>query len=157
MLRVLERFLRAAIAALFLFFVAITFAQVVLRYAFANSLPWIDELSRYAFIWLVFLAAALVTRQGAHIAIDLVETLVPPRVKSALQVLADGALIAFAAIVGFGGWRLMQLNWTTVSPASGLPIAWVQLILPLFGVLTILYAIVHLRTLRDEARRSAGR
>ena len=145
MVRTIEQILRAVIAALFLFFVSITFAQVVLRYGFANSLPWIDELSRYAFIWLVFLSAALVARKGAHIAIDIVEEIAPPRVRIALLALADLSLIAFAAIVGIGGWRLMQLNWTTTSPASGLPIAWVQLVLPLFGILMALFAALHLR------------
>lgn len=150
MFRALEGVLKALVAGLFLFFVSITFAQVVLRYAFANSLPWIDELSRYAFIWLIFLAAAIAARRGSHIAIDLVEAVVPPRVRPGLLVLADLALIAFAAIVGIGGYRLMEINWTTRSPASGLPIAWVQLILPLFGVLMALFALLHLR----EAARS---
>ena len=147
MVRRLEQMLRAFIAAIFIFFVSITFLQVVLRYGFANSLPWIDELSRYSFIWLVFVAAAIVSREGAHIAIDIVEEMAPPRVRFALLVLADISLIVFAAIVGYGGWQLMQLNWTTTSPASGIPIAWVQFVLPLFGVLMALFAGVHLHEL----------
>jgi TRAP-type C4-dicarboxylate transport system permease small subunit len=143
----LEQILRTVIAAVFLFFVSITFIQVVLRYGFANSLPWIDELSRYSFIWLVFIASAVVARHGAHIAINLVDEMAPPRVRLVLLVLADLSLIVFAAIVGYGGWQLMQLNWTTTSPASGIPIAWVQLVLPLFGVLMSLFAGAHLRGL----------
>lgn len=142
--RHLEQLLRSVVAAIFIFFVSITFAQVVLRYGFANSIAWIDELSRYAFIWLVFLAAAIMARHGAHIAIDLVEELAGPRLRRALLVLADASLIAFAAIVGIGGWRLMQVNWTTTSPASGIPIAWVQAVMPAFGVLMAVFAIAHL-------------
>lgn len=144
MVRHLETLLRALVAIIFLFFVSITATQVVLRYGFANSIVWFDELSRYAFIWLVFLAAAVMARHGAHLAIDLVEELAGPRLKKVLLVLADLSLVAFAAIVGIGGWHLMQVNWTTTAPASRIPIAWIQSVLPAFGVLMSVFAIAHL-------------
>jgi TRAP-type C4-dicarboxylate transport system permease small subunit len=151
-IRLLETLVRAFVAVTFLFFVSITFAQVVLRYGFASSIAWFDEMSRYAFIWLVFLAAAAMARHGAHIAIDLVEELAGPRLRKALLVMADLALIAFAVIVGIGGWHLMQVNWTTTAPASGFPIAWIQAVLPAFGVLMTVFAIAHLLdVLKDRA------
>jgi TRAP-type transport system small permease protein len=142
--QLLEKLIRALVAVIFLFFVSITFAQVVLRYGFASSIAWFDEMSRYAFIWLVFLSAAAMARHGAHIAIDLVEELAGPRLTKGLLVLADLSLIAFALIVGIGGWHLMQVNWTTTAPASGIPIAWIQAVLPAFGVLMTVFAIAHL-------------
>lgn len=144
MIRHLETLLRALVAVIFLFFVTITFTQVVLRYGFAGSIAWIDELSRYAFIWLVFLAAAVMARYGAHLAIDLIETLAGPRLGRVLHVFADLSLVAFAVIVGVGGWHLMQVNWTTTAPASRIPIAWIQAVLPAFGVLMSVFAIAHL-------------
>ena len=143
-IRRLEQAVLGVIGALFLFFVAAMFLQVILRYGFSHSLGWVDELSRYAFIWLVFLAAAAAARHGTHIAITIIEDLVAPSMRRGLMILADLMLIAFAVLVGYGGYQLMQLNWTTTSPASGLPIAWVQLILPLFGILTALFATAHL-------------
>jgi TRAP-type C4-dicarboxylate transport system permease small subunit len=143
-IRRLEQAVLGVIGALFLFFVSVTFLQVILRYGFSHSLAWVDELSRYAFIWLVFLAAAAAARHGTHIAITIIEDLVAPSMRRGLMILADLMLIAFAVLVGYGGYQLMQLNWTTTSPASGLPIAWVQLILPLFGILTALFATAHL-------------
>lgn len=144
MVKALDSVLRAVVAAIFLFFVTITFLQVVLRYGFANSLPWIDELSRYSFIWLVFLAGALVARQGAHTAIDLIDEIAPLPLLRPLAVFADASMIAFGAVLGFGGWQLMQINWTTRSPASGIPIAWVQSVLPMAGLLIALFAGAHL-------------
>ena len=32
----------------------IIFIQVVMRYAFQNSLTWSEELARYLFVWLVY-------------------------------------------------------------------------------------------------------
>lgn len=144
MAKALEEMLRWVVAAIFLFFVSITFLQVVLRYGFANSLPWIDELSRYSFIWLVFIASALVARQGTHIVIDLIEEVAPAILLLPLSMVADVSMIALGAILGIGGWELMQVNWTTRSPASGIPIAWVQTVLPLGGALMALFAGTHL-------------
>ena len=36
--------------------IALTFAQVVLRYAFNNPQAWSEEISRYLFIWSGFLS-----------------------------------------------------------------------------------------------------
>lgn len=143
MFRLMERLLRAAVAVLFLFFVSITFVQVLLRYLFSNSLGWVDELSRFAFIWLVFLAAALVARSGTHIVVDIIDSMVKGCGRRSLLVVSDVALCLFAAIVGIGGYRLMQVNWTSTAPATGLSMAWVQLILPVFGIATILLASRH--------------
>lgn len=145
----LERVTALLVILIFSFFVVATFCQVVLRYIFSDSLGWVDEASRYAFIWMVFLAAAIGARRGTHMAITLLEEVLGQRSKKPLLVLADVALIAFAGLVGWGGVELMGLNWTSLSPATGIPIAWVQAILPAFGLLTVLFAAEHLvRTLR---------
>lgn len=156
MVRQLELLLRAVVAALFVFFVAITFGQVVLRYGFGASLAWIDEISRYCFIWLVFLSSAIMARHGAHIAIDIVEQLATPAMRRMLLMLADVSLIVFAAVVGIAGYRLVQINWTTLSPASGIPIAWVQMILPAFGVFMTIFAAAHLHDVWSKAPDEAG-
>ncbi|MEQ5778086.1 MULTISPECIES: TRAP transporter small permease [unclassified Thalassospira] len=155
MIQLFERILTAIIVTIFLFFVLITFGQVVMRYVFSDSLAWIDELSRYCFIWLVFLAGAIMCRKGAHLAIDLIEEMAPPKVRRFLLILADLGLIGFAALVGIPGNTLMQHNWTSLSPAMGVPIAWVQLILPIFGVLATLFSIAHLVDLM-RGRTSEG-
>lgn len=156
MVRTLEIMLRAVVAALFVFFVSITFGQVALRYGFGASLAWIDEISRYCFIWLVFLSSAIIARHGAHIAIDIVEQLATPRMRRILLMLADASLIVFAAVVGIAGYRLVQINWTTLSPASGIPIAWVQMILPAFGVFMTIFAAAHLHDVWRKPPDEAG-
>ncbi|MCO6383269.1 TRAP transporter small permease [Oceanicola sp. 502str15] len=139
----LERVTGWIVATIFGVFVALTFLQVVLRYAFSNSLGWIDELCRYGFIWMVALAAAIAARQGTHMCITLLEEIAGQQFKRPFQILGDIGLIAFAALLGMGGWQLMQLNWTSLSPAMQLPIAYVEAILPIFGLLTALFAGEH--------------
>jgi TRAP-type C4-dicarboxylate transport system permease small subunit len=139
----LERLAGWVVVAIFGGFVGLTFLQVVLRYGFANSLAWIDEASRFGFIWMVAIAGAIATRRGSHMAITLLEDMVAPRWRRPLQLVGDVGLFAFAVLLGLGGWQLMQLNWTSRSPALQLPIAYVQAVLPVFGTLTALFAADH--------------
>ena len=40
-------------------------AQVVARMTVGTSIAWTEELSRYTFLWSVYLGAALVAKRGA--------------------------------------------------------------------------------------------
>ena len=51
--------------------VAIALLQVFCRYVLDNALSWPEEVAKFPFVWFVFLGAAMVTRRGRHIAIDM--------------------------------------------------------------------------------------
>ncbi len=55
-----------------------TFGNVVARYFFNSPIEWAEEFSRYAFIWIVFLGAAVCTKHGRHIVIDGLALALPP-------------------------------------------------------------------------------
>ncbi|MCF3932735.1 TRAP transporter small permease [Acuticoccus sp. M5D2P5] len=148
---VLERVVTAVLVMLFAYIVGINFLQVLLRYLFSNALPWVDETARYAFIWLVFLAGALATRKAQHIAITVIDD-TWPATRTPLLVLGDLAMIVFAAIIGTGGLGLMAVNTTTTAPATGWSMAHIQAILPIFGVLTAIFALAHLAELALSRR-----
>ncbi|PWW04595.1 TRAP-type C4-dicarboxylate transport system permease small subunit [Hoeflea marina] len=146
----LERLAGVIVTAIFGGFVLLTFLQVVLRYGFANSLGWIDEASRYGFIWMVAIAGAIAARRGSHMTITLLEEIAGRQWRRPLQLVGDAGLFVFAVLLGIGGWQLMQLNWTSLSPALQIPIAYVQVALPVFGILTALFAADHfVRLIRD--------
>lgn len=150
-MQLLEKYVGWVVIAIFSLFVSVTFLQVVFRYLLSTSFGWIDEASRYGFIWMVCLAASIGARHGTHMAITLLEEMVPQSFRRLLRLLGDLGLIAFALLIGFGGWELMGLNMTSLTPALQIPIAYVQAILPIFAVLTTLFAIEHfIRLLIDR-------
>ena len=65
-------------AALLLSTVVIALIQVFCRYVLNNSLSWPEEMAKFAFVWFVFLGAAMVTRRSRHIVIDLVPRSLSP-------------------------------------------------------------------------------
>lgn len=124
-------------------FVLFTFTQVVLRYAFGSSLSWFDEINRYLFIWMVFLATSLAALEGSHIVIDVFSANASSRTRVVLSLVGDAAFVAFALIIGYGGLHLIQVNYNAITAAAGLRMGLVQAILPIFAVLATLFSIVH--------------
>lgn len=52
--------------------VIIVFMQVIMRYFFNTSLTWSEELSRYIFIWQVWLGSSIAFVDNQHIRVDLI-------------------------------------------------------------------------------------
>lgn len=46
--------------------------QVFFRYALNNSLSWTEELSRYMFIWLIYIGISYGVKMDKHICVDAV-------------------------------------------------------------------------------------
>ncbi len=50
----------------------IIFSQVVTRYVFDWTPEWSEELSRFLFVWVVFLGSALIMGESGHLAVQFV-------------------------------------------------------------------------------------
>ena len=51
--------------------------QVFFRYALNNSLSWTEELSRYMFIWLIYIGISYGVKMDKHICVDAVYAIMP--------------------------------------------------------------------------------
>lgn len=61
---------RFVIAALLAIMTLLVFGNVVLRYGFGSSLPWVEEATRYMMIWTAYLGGGLAFRAGSHVAVE---------------------------------------------------------------------------------------
>src|SRR5690606_6818329 len=64
---------------------ALVLANVVSRYVYNYSIIWVEELTQFQMIWITYLGAGLALRQGRHVAVDLVENLLPPGLRRGLR------------------------------------------------------------------------
>lgn len=114
------------------------FVQVVLRYAFATSFLWGEELSLFAFIWCVFLGAAICVRRQQHFAFDLPMDFLSPRVARYQRLLIDALVLAAALLLLIEGWTFCQLSISRLSPALGITLFIPTIVIPLSGALMAL-------------------
>jgi TRAP-type C4-dicarboxylate transport system permease small subunit len=98
--------LGVAVAVLLSAIAVICFLEVILRYVFAASLSWYDELVGYLLVWLTFLGAVLAQSHGQHIGIgDLVER-APERARRPIELASHLVLVAVHLVLLVYGAQL---------------------------------------------------
>ena len=69
-IRYLEKVLKFLVITAIGLMLLIVFFQVISRYVFNYTPSFAEELSRYLFVWIVFLSLPLVAQTGGHMAIE---------------------------------------------------------------------------------------
>jgi TRAP-type C4-dicarboxylate transport system permease small subunit len=146
---VIDRVEQTLITILLGLMITIAFLQIVLRNIFATGIAWADPLVRNLVLWVGFVGAAIATREGKHITIDVLPHGVPRQVKAIIGIIIQlfaafiCGLLTFAAVKFVRNEALMG-SITFV----GIP-AWVpQLILPItFGIMALRFCLLALKEL----------
>lgn len=114
--------------------VLIVLVDIMLRALVFYALPWAGEATRYAIIWLVFIAGSIGARNGAHISIDFLSETLPRRV--AVHIARVAAILSSftcALLTWFGLELTMQMrNFGQTSPSLEWPM-WIIYISVPFG------------------------
>ena len=144
------------------FVVLVIVIEVVRRFAFDFSSLWGEEAARFAFIYLVWISAAVGVRNRAHIRFGIVTDLLPPRGAASLSVLASIATIVFAMFAFY--WSIepvmTSLRFGSVTEGLRLPRTLFLVAVPVGFVLVLVSAtkvlIEDLGALRDGRRPMDG-
>lgn len=134
---VLERCAEAAAVLLLLASAVIALLQVFSRYVLGDAMAWPEEAVRYLFVWFVFLGAAMVTRRGEHITIDLVQRALPAALRRWHAAFSRCISVAASCFLIVYGWQLTRLA-TFVSPALEWPHTYLYLAVPVGAALALL-------------------
>src|SRR3954466_4716138 len=126
--------LRVVVAAFLAVMVVLVFGNVFLRYAFNSGITVSEELSRWLFVWLVFLGAIVGMREHAHLGMDTFVRPLPASAKKACFVLSHVLMLYATTLITKGSWDQTKINWDVTAPASGLSMAWFYGIGVVFGI-----------------------
>lgn len=111
----------------------IVFLQVIMRRIFNNSLTWSEELTRYIFIWQIWLGVSIAQRNKQHIKVELFTSIVKnEKVVAIVDILATLILIAFNIFLVIYGSELVSQMITrgNLSGAMRMPMWIVYLAVP---------------------------
>ncbi|MFD0979261.1 TRAP transporter small permease [Tropicimonas aquimaris] len=100
----IARFEEVVIAVLLGAMVVLTFVNVVLRYVFNDSLIWGLEVVLVLFAWLVLFGISHAFRINAHLGVDAVVNIVPPKTKRVMGIISALCCVAYAALLMKGAW-----------------------------------------------------
>jgi TRAP-type C4-dicarboxylate transport system permease small subunit len=113
------------------------FVQVLFRYFIKVSVPWTEELSRYLYIWCIFLGSAVASKEKLHMDLEFIEFKKPIIELSAI-ILRHLSILFFSIVVLIGAMEMVKNNYGVL--ASTIPISYSYVYLSLLiGFALILY------------------
>ena len=112
----------------------VVFIQVIMRYVVQDALAWSEELSRYLFVWLIYLGIPLGAKHMKHIKIEAPLSLFPRKARKYVVILGDIIFLAFCVIIAVTTYTLVlkQSASGQTSPAMGIPM-WIVYLAPCVG------------------------
>lgn len=129
-------FLKCLIALFLLGMVILVFGNVALRYLFNSGIIVSEELSRWLFVWLIFLGSCVAMREHGHLGVDMLVKRLPPTAKRACVAFTQLAMLYITYLITIGSWKEVLINWDVVAPASGLSLGYFYSSGVVFGVTT---------------------
>lgn len=130
-------------SALFII-MCVSVALGVLARFFDLSLVWTDELARYSFIWSVLLGTVVVFKQKKHIAVDIMESILPIKITHVIRILIHVGLLFLFFILLRYGWMLTQQTWSVPTTSLEIPTGLVYLAVPVSSFLLCLYTLIEI-------------
>lgn len=137
--------LSTACFLIFAFMVCLGTYQIVTRYFFGAPSTISEELLTYSFTWMALLASAYVFGKRDHMRMGFLADKVTGKARVALEVAIELLIIAFAVIVLiFGGISIMNLTMTQVTASLGIQMGIVYTVVPLTGILIVMYGVMNI-------------
>ncbi|SMB89644.1 TRAP-type C4-dicarboxylate transport system, small permease component [Pasteurella testudinis DSM 23072] len=124
--------------------IALVFLNVILRFFFNSGLVWSEEVSRYVFVYVIYLGAIVAMKENSHLGVDTLIKNVPEKVKLVLFVLGRLIIITVMAILVKGTYAMVIQSMTAKAAATGLPLSFVYGIGLLTGSAIILIGFLHI-------------
>ena len=103
--------------------VILVFGNVVLRYFFSTGVLIAEELSRWMFVWMVFIGAIVVIKERGHLGTDMVVARLPAWGRRLCLALAQMIMIYITWLMLVGSWEQVLVNNDTEAPVSRLPVS----------------------------------
>ncbi len=127
--------------------VAVLVLQVVFRYVLKIGISWSEEVSRFLFIWFVYISASYAVQVGTHIRVSLVVDFMPTALQRPMQVISDLLWIGFNAIVIVSGIQLIasMIEYPVYSTSLLVPLSAAYVIIPLSHALMIVRILLSYR------------
>lgn len=122
----------------------LVFGNVVLRYAFNSGITWSEEMSRFFFIWLIFIGAIGAFKDQEHLGVDMLVKKLSPNLKKVAFVINHILILYILWLVLEGSWKMTLINMESKAPATGISLAYIYGIGIVMSVCIAIIAVFNL-------------
>lgn len=143
--KILNYALKVLAGVSFLAMVVLTCWQVFTRYILQNPSSWSEELVSYLFAWMALLGASIVVGERGHMNIPIVVERMGKKGRKFFAIFAEIVALVFAGVIlVYGGLQITNLAMGQMTSSLGVPIGVFYIVLPLSGVINIIYTILNI-------------
>jgi TRAP-type C4-dicarboxylate transport system permease small subunit len=120
--------------------------QVVLRFCFNTGLDWSEELARFGFIWMVFIATSMTAKSDSHIKIDFFNEIWPKKLRKYINKVGIVFGIVFSVLLMYFGYRhsLGVFRQGQFAPGTNVKLGFIYIAIPIGYTLTLVRLCVRL-------------
>ena len=128
-----DKFEEYTLVFILILMVILVFVQIIMRYVFQNSLYWSEELSRYLFLWLIWIGTSFALREHRHISLKIFANIFSKKILIYIEFFSLLFWFVFCFLMAYKGIELALILFYRgqTSPALGIPMAYVYLSMPI--------------------------
>lgn len=119
----LQKITEWIMAATLAIMVVLVFGNAAGRYLFNSGVAASEEISRLAFVWLIFLGAIVAVRERAHVGVDMLLIRLPRPGKLICMVVTNGLILYALWLFAEGSWQQTVIGLDSKAPVTGVPLA----------------------------------
>ncbi len=137
----LEKIIQASLIILISTIFTITFIQIINRYIFHHSIIWIEEITLYLFIWMIFLGMSLGIKKSEHLRMIEILMRLPLKLQLLVHWITSLFMLFLLIIMLISSIGLIQNTMGQVALVSGIPRIYFYLSITIgafFGIFFIL-------------------
>ena len=149
--KVLEFIEKYVTAVLFAAMCAIIIIQIVFRFVSWN-VAWCEEIARYLFVWIIYLAGSKAVKDGKHLTVDILPIFLKGKSQTILHIFSTLATLCFFAALLYAGSLILpsMIARPQFSPANKINMIYPYLAPTVGAVLMTLRAII---TIVEDVKR----
>ena len=139
----------------------VTFGQVIERYVFHVSMPWASDVTRFAFVYSVFLGTAVGVMKRGHLNIDVLVQAFPAKFRPWFDLLATAVMLFFLAAIFWYSIPFVQSNMDQMANYVRVPMGVMYVSVPITVAVMLaclaVQAVRQVRALSGAKQAEAGR
>lgn len=127
--------------------------NVFCRFVLDSSLTWAEELSGFAFLWMMFFASSLAAKQRSHIRVTALVLLLPKKFRIFVIAAADAIWVVFNGVFVYCGIQVVEnaMRYREISPVLGVNMTWMYLVMPTsVALMTVRIVVGYWRQFRGK-------
>ncbi|NOH26828.1 TRAP transporter small permease [Vibrio mediterranei] len=144
---------------LFLTMLLVLTIQIVSRYFLSFAIPWTEELSRWLYIYIVFIGASEAVSRRDHIAVDIVPNRLGTKTNLMMDVLIHSSFAIISLVIVYRGYifmeRMDRLGSITMDVQMSLLYAAIPLGFTMVFIKSILNSVISLSKLLNPSKSNA--